>query len=53
VFRLAVEKGWILRELSREALSLEDVFVRLTRQEPAAAAPPAQPPPAQTEGEPA
>jgi len=40
VFRLAVERGWVLRELSREALSLEDVFIRLTRQEePPAPAP--------------
>ena len=31
VFRTAVARGWILRELVREALSLEDVFVRLTR----------------------
>src|SRR6266498_1392448 len=31
VFRLAVARGWILRELTREGLSLEDVFVRLTR----------------------
>jgi ABC-2 type transport system ATP-binding protein len=41
-FRVVVEKGWVLRELSRESLSLEDVFVRLTRQEaelPAAEAP--------------
>jgi gliding motility-associated transport system ATP-binding protein len=37
VFRLAVAKGWILRELSRDAVSLEDVFVRLTRHEEAAA----------------
>ena len=42
VFRLAVERGWVLRELSRESLSLEDVFVRLTRQEEPPAAPPAQ-----------
>ena len=36
VFRAAVENGWILRELSREAVTLEDVFVRLTqREEPA------------------
>jgi ABC-2 type transport system ATP-binding protein len=35
IFRLAVEKGWILRELSRAALSLEDVFVRLTRHDEA------------------
>jgi hypothetical protein len=41
VFRLAVEKGWILRELARESLSLEDVFVRLTRQEPVETAAPA------------
>ena len=39
VFRLAVENGWILRELSREALTLEDVFVRLTRHDEAEAAP--------------
>ena len=37
VYRLAVEKGWVLRELGREALTLEDVFVRLTRHEEAAA----------------
>ena len=29
-FRLAVEKGWILLELSEKKASLEDVFVRLT-----------------------
>jgi len=48
-FRVAVEKGWVLRELSRETLSLEDVFVRLTRQEaeaPTAAASPAPEEPA-------
>ncbi len=39
VFRLAVERGWVLRELSREALTLEDVFVRLTRHDEVAAAP--------------
>src|SRR5262245_61033926 len=38
VYRLAVEKGWILRELGREALTLEDVFVRLTRHDEAAKA---------------
>jgi ABC-2 type transport system ATP-binding protein len=38
VFRAAVAKGWILRELARESLSLEDVFVRLTRHEDAAVA---------------
>jgi len=40
VFRLAVENGWVLRELAREALTLEDVFVRLTRHDEAAIAPP-------------
>jgi ABC-2 type transport system ATP-binding protein len=34
VFRLAVAEGWVLRELVRDVVSLEDVFVRLTRQEP-------------------
>lgn len=33
VFRAAVSRGWVLRELTREELSLEDVFVRLTRHE--------------------
>ena len=33
VFRTAVARGWTLRELLRESLSLEDVFVRLTRHE--------------------
>ncbi|MFY9551266.1 MAG: ATP-binding cassette domain-containing protein, partial [Thermoanaerobaculia bacterium] len=33
VFRIAVENRWILRELSREAMTLEDVFVRLTRRD--------------------
>ncbi len=37
IFRLAVDKGWVLRELARESVSLEDVFVRLTRHEEAAA----------------
>ena len=35
VFRLAVQKGWVLRELGREAMTLEDVFVRLTRHDEA------------------
>jgi ABC-2 type transport system ATP-binding protein len=44
VFRVAVEKGWVLRELAREAMSLEDVFVRLTRhEEPSEEAPPPGP----------
>jgi len=33
IFRTAVTRGWVLRELVREALSLEDVFVRLTQHE--------------------
>ena len=33
IFRTAVTRGWTLRELARERLSLEDVFVRLTRHE--------------------
>jgi ABC-2 type transport system ATP-binding protein len=49
VFRLAVENGWVLRELVREALTLEDVFVRLTRHDEGTAAPAAQAAP----GEPA
>src|SRR6266508_1520350 len=44
IFHLAVARGWVLRELSREGLSLEDVFVRLTRHdetvEPGSAIPP-------------
>ncbi|HEY1250972.1 MAG TPA: ATP-binding cassette domain-containing protein [Thermoanaerobaculia bacterium] len=35
IFRMAVARGWVLRELTRQAMSLEDVFVRLTRHEPA------------------
>jgi ABC-2 type transport system ATP-binding protein len=31
IFHLAVDKGWTLRELARAAMTLEDVFVRLTR----------------------
>ena len=47
IFRLAVSKGWVLRELARESLSLEDVFVRLTRHDEAAPAGevPPEPPP--------
>jgi len=33
IFRTAVARGWTLRELAREKLSLEDVFIRLTRHE--------------------
>jgi ABC-2 type transport system ATP-binding protein len=35
IFRMAVERGWVLRELSRETVSLEDVFVRLTHHDAA------------------
>jgi ABC-2 type transport system ATP-binding protein len=41
VFHLAVSKGWVLRELSRDVVSLEDVFVRLTRHDEAAEGEPA------------
>ena len=52
VFRLAVAQGWILRELSRAAMSLEDVFVRLTRHDETASgiAEPAASPEAPAEG---
>ena len=33
VFRLAVERGWILLELAQTKASLEDIFVRLTTHE--------------------
>jgi ABC-2 type transport system ATP-binding protein len=33
IFRTAVARGWVLRELAREGVTLEDVFVRLTRHE--------------------
>jgi ABC-2 type transport system ATP-binding protein len=36
-FRLAVERAWVLLELAEEKVSLEDVFVRLTTQDAAAA----------------
>ena len=32
-FRLAVERGWTLQELTLEKASLEDLFVRLTTRE--------------------
>ncbi len=38
IFRAAVARGWVLRELARDLLSLEDVFVRLTRHEESASA---------------
>jgi ABC-2 type transport system ATP-binding protein len=33
IYDLAVERGWKLRELSRRRLSLEDIYMRLTRPE--------------------
>jgi len=38
IFRLAVERGWVLLEMRREAQSLEDIFVKLTAGTPAAEA---------------
>jgi ABC-2 type transport system ATP-binding protein len=49
IFRLAVARGWVLRELAREPVSLEDVFVWLTHHDDAVGAeapetsPPAEP----------
>jgi ABC-2 type transport system ATP-binding protein len=43
VFRTAVARGWILRELVLESVSLQDVFVRLMRHEEVAPAPAALP----------
>ena len=34
VFRLAKEQGWTLYELHQESASLEDLFARLTREDP-------------------
>ena len=39
VFRAAVERSWVLLELAAQRASLEDVFVRLTTHDLAAAAP--------------
>jgi ABC-2 type transport system ATP-binding protein len=40
IFRMAVDRGFVLRELAFDVASLEDVFVRLARhEEPASAAP--------------
>lgn len=33
LFRLAVQNGWVLTELHRESMSLEEVFTRLTTQD--------------------
>ena len=37
VFREAVQRGWVLLEMSRERATLEDIFVRLTTHDVAAA----------------
>lgn len=37
IFRLVVERGWVLLELVEEKVSLEDIFVRLTTQDVTAA----------------
>jgi ABC-2 type transport system ATP-binding protein len=37
VFRAAVEQGWVLLEMTRERATLEDIFVRLTTHDVAAA----------------
>ncbi len=47
IFRAAVAHGWTLRELARERLSLEDVFVRLTRHEDVRPEEELPPPPAE------
>jgi ABC-2 type transport system ATP-binding protein len=50
VFRAAVERGWVLLEMTRERATLEDIFVRLTTHDVAAAPAPAEtPPPAAAE----
>ena len=41
-FRLAVARGWTLRELAMEKASLEDLFVRLTTREEGAGEPAAE-----------
>jgi hypothetical protein len=33
IFRMAAERGWGLRELTRGKHSLEDIFIKLTRGE--------------------
>jgi ABC-2 type transport system ATP-binding protein len=38
VFREAVQRGWVLLEMTRERASLEDIFVRLTTHDAAAGA---------------
>jgi gliding motility-associated transport system ATP-binding protein len=39
IYHLAVARGWVLRELARDLVSLEDVFVRLTRHDETSGSP--------------
>ena len=48
IFRTAVSKGWVLRELKREELSLEEIFVRLTQYQDVDEAAEAESPPAES-----
>ena len=41
LFRTAVDNGWVLLELSRKSASLEDIFRKLTTEDPAAQKTPA------------
>lgn len=53
IFHTAVSKGWVLRELKREELSLEEIFVRLTQYQelsaPKEESPAKEEPPAKTD----
>jgi len=31
IFALALERGWVMRELTRSRHSLEDIYVQITR----------------------
>jgi len=42
VFKLAVEKGWVLLALTQQQATLEDVFVRLTTREEPVSVPPVE-----------
>jgi ABC-2 type transport system ATP-binding protein len=54
VFRAAVERGWVLLEMTRERATLEDIFVRLTTNDVAAGAVVEEAPaPVETPAEPA
>ena len=33
VFKAAVQNGWVVNEIRKERLSLEDIFLRLTTKE--------------------